>query len=175
MASLTQWTWVWTNSGRWWRAAKAGVLQSMGLKRVRHNWATEQQSPQASNLRSPSHHPTYLIRKPPPTHLTDKPETTLHFLGTQDCQPSSPSLQPSFFSSPLNVFLTHVSSYSSLVPPWTFLQDFCSTPTFCISLAACPLSDMWAKKSCHCWFHFSPHSSVNLCVTTLPLNLLFDW
>ena len=32
MASPTQWTWVWANSGRWWRTGKAGVLQSMGLQ-----------------------------------------------------------------------------------------------------------------------------------------------
>ena len=43
MASLTQWTWVWTTSGRWWRTRKPGMLQSMGSKRVRHDWATEQQ------------------------------------------------------------------------------------------------------------------------------------
>ena len=43
MASLTQWTWVWANSGRWWRTEKPGVLQSMGLLRVGH-WATEQQN-----------------------------------------------------------------------------------------------------------------------------------
>ena len=41
MASLTQLTWVWANSGRWWRAGKPGVLQSMGSKRVGHDWATE--------------------------------------------------------------------------------------------------------------------------------------
>ena len=29
MASLTQWTWVWANYGRWWRTGKPGVLQSM--------------------------------------------------------------------------------------------------------------------------------------------------
>ena len=43
MASPTQWTWVWVNSGRWWRTAKPGVLQSMGLQRVTHDLATEQQ------------------------------------------------------------------------------------------------------------------------------------
>ena len=45
MVSLTQWTgvWVWANSRRWWRMGKPGVLQFMGLQRVRHNWATEQQ------------------------------------------------------------------------------------------------------------------------------------
>ena len=31
MASLTQWMWVWANSGRWWRTGKPGVLQSMGV------------------------------------------------------------------------------------------------------------------------------------------------
>ena len=43
MASLTQWTWVWANSGRWWRIGKPGVLQFMGSQRVRHDLATEQQ------------------------------------------------------------------------------------------------------------------------------------
>ena len=43
MASLTQWTWVWASSGRWWRTGKPGVPQSMGSQTVRHDWATEQQ------------------------------------------------------------------------------------------------------------------------------------
>ena len=43
MPSLTQWTWVWTNSGRWWRTGKAGMLQFTGSKRVGHSWMTEQQ------------------------------------------------------------------------------------------------------------------------------------
>ena len=43
MASLTQQTWVWANSRRWWRTGKPGMLQSMGSQRVRHDWATEQQ------------------------------------------------------------------------------------------------------------------------------------
>ena len=41
MASLTQWAWVWVNSGSWWWTGRPGMLQSMGLQRVRHNWATE--------------------------------------------------------------------------------------------------------------------------------------
>ena len=41
MASLTQWTWVWANTGREWRTGKPGLLQSMGSQRVRHNLATE--------------------------------------------------------------------------------------------------------------------------------------
>ena len=34
MASLTQWTWVWANSRRWWRTGKPGVLQFMGHKEL---------------------------------------------------------------------------------------------------------------------------------------------
>ena len=41
MASLTQWTWVWTSSRSWWWTGKPGVLQSMGSKRVGHDWVTE--------------------------------------------------------------------------------------------------------------------------------------
>ena len=41
MAPLTQWTWVWVNSGNWQWIERPGVLQSMGLQRVRHDWATE--------------------------------------------------------------------------------------------------------------------------------------
>ena len=40
MASPTQQTWVWAVSECWW-TGKPGVLQSMGLQRVRHEWATE--------------------------------------------------------------------------------------------------------------------------------------
>ena len=40
MASPTQWTWVWVNSGSWWWTGKLSMLQSMGLQRVRHDWAT---------------------------------------------------------------------------------------------------------------------------------------
>ena len=41
MASLTRWTWVWVSSGSWWWTGRPGVLQFMGLQRVRHDWATE--------------------------------------------------------------------------------------------------------------------------------------
>ena len=41
MASPTRWTWVWVNSGSWWWTGKPGVLQSMGLQRVGHNWVIE--------------------------------------------------------------------------------------------------------------------------------------
>ena len=41
MASPTQWTWVWVDSGSWWWTGKPGVLRFMGLQRVRHDWVTE--------------------------------------------------------------------------------------------------------------------------------------
>ena len=41
MASLTRWTRVWASSGNWWWTGRPGVLQSMGLQRVGHDWATE--------------------------------------------------------------------------------------------------------------------------------------
>ena len=41
MASLTQWSWVWANSGRQWWTGKPGMLQFIGLQEVRHDLATE--------------------------------------------------------------------------------------------------------------------------------------
>ena len=41
MASPTQWTWVWVDSGSWWWTGRPGVLRFMGLQRVGHNWVPE--------------------------------------------------------------------------------------------------------------------------------------
>ena len=41
ITSLTQWTWVWVDSRSWWWTGRPGVLQSMGLQRIRHDWVTE--------------------------------------------------------------------------------------------------------------------------------------
>ena len=41
MASLTQWTWVWVDSGSWWWTVGPGVLPFMGSQRVGHNRLTE--------------------------------------------------------------------------------------------------------------------------------------
>ena len=41
MASPIQWPWVWASSGSWWWTGKPGVLQSIGLQRVGHDWTTE--------------------------------------------------------------------------------------------------------------------------------------
>ena len=39
MASPTQWTWVWVDSGSWWWAGGPGVLRLMGSQRVGHDWS----------------------------------------------------------------------------------------------------------------------------------------
>ena len=44
MPSATQWTWVWANSRRLWRAGKPCVLQSFDSQRVGEDLATEQQA-----------------------------------------------------------------------------------------------------------------------------------
>ena len=41
MASPTQWTCVWVNSGSWWWTGRPGMLKSMGSQRVGHDWMTE--------------------------------------------------------------------------------------------------------------------------------------
>ena len=41
MASPTQWTWVWVNSGSWWWTGRPGVLWFMGSQKVGHDWATD--------------------------------------------------------------------------------------------------------------------------------------
>ena len=41
MASLTQWKWVWVDSGSWWWPGRPGMLQFMGSQRVGHDWANE--------------------------------------------------------------------------------------------------------------------------------------
>ena len=38
---IEQWTQVWVSSRSWWWTGKPGVLQSMGLQRVGHDWETE--------------------------------------------------------------------------------------------------------------------------------------
>ena len=38
---LTQWMWVWVNSGSCWWTGRPGVLQFMGSQRVGHDWVTE--------------------------------------------------------------------------------------------------------------------------------------
>ena len=41
MASPTQWTWVWVDSGSWWWTGRPGMLWFMGSPWVGHDWVTE--------------------------------------------------------------------------------------------------------------------------------------
>ena len=41
MASLTQWTWIWVNSGSWWWTRRPGMLRFIGSQRVGPYWVTE--------------------------------------------------------------------------------------------------------------------------------------
>ena len=43
VASPVQWTWTWADFRRWWGTGTSGMPQSMGLQRIGHDWATEQQ------------------------------------------------------------------------------------------------------------------------------------
>ena len=45
MVLLTQWTWVWVISGRYWRREKPGMLQFIGLQIIGHESETEQLFP----------------------------------------------------------------------------------------------------------------------------------
>ena len=94
IASLTQPTWVWANSGRWWRTGKPDVLQSTGLQRVGCDSASEQRQNNANvpnveqdgNLSLPNCAQVYLanliIQKSTPSthHWHDVAITTIHFL-----------------------------------------------------------------------------------------------
>ena len=74
MTSPTEWTWIRTDSGKWWGTGKPGVLQSMGSKRVGHNWATEKQMNSfklhGNAVRNVTNYP----------HFTDKETATWGFL-----------------------------------------------------------------------------------------------
>ena len=64
MASLTQSTWVWVNSGSWWWTGRPGVLQSMGSQRVGtwlRDWTELKKARQ--NLHPESNQPKCLLNK----------------------------------------------------------------------------------------------------------------
>ena len=75
MASLTQWTWVWANSGRQGRTGKPGVLQFMGPQRVRHHWVTGRNDEAKQNKNGQT--------KGPPVHVTPVYFSTSHSLSAK--------------------------------------------------------------------------------------------
>ena len=60
MASLTQWTWVWVNSGNWWWTGRPGVLQSWGCKESDTtewlNWTEATRQVSINLIKLKSHH-----------------------------------------------------------------------------------------------------------------------
>ena len=90
MASPTQWTWVWARSGRWWRTGKPGVLQSMGLQRVGHDWATEQQKSGIS--------PVSLGGAYHPLPMQETKETRIQSLGCEDPLEEDMAIHPSILA-----------------------------------------------------------------------------
>ena len=67
MASLTQWTWVWINSGSWWWTGRPSVLQFRGFKSqtLLRDW-TELKLKDNINLFQNSHAHTATLRAPSP-------------------------------------------------------------------------------------------------------------
>ena len=121
MASPTQWTWVWANPRRWWRAGKAGMLQSMESQRVGHDWshliaaAAAAAADLISILRSTTApftgQPLLLLSFsrsvmmdcsmtgfPVLHHLSELAQTYVHWVSDA-IQPSHPLLSPSVFPS----------------------------------------------------------------------------
>ena len=99
MASPTQWTWVWVGSGSWWWTGKPGVLQSMGLQRFGHDWATELNWSHVSSFVTPwavAHHLSIGFLRP-------EYWSTLSFPSPVDfpnpgIEPTSPALARGFFT-----------------------------------------------------------------------------
>ena len=98
MASLTGWT-SWASSRSWWRTGKTGMPQSMGLQRVGHNLATEQQPNSVSSVAQlcltlwdpmDCRTPGFPIHHQLPEHA----QTHVHWVGDA-IQPSHPLSSPS--------------------------------------------------------------------------------
>ena len=87
MASLTQCTWVWANSGSWWRTGKPAMLQSMRWQRVGHDWVTEQQQWLEWSYRD-----SILKREPPWTMADGRDDGTVLMLS-QSCSIKQPWTQ----------------------------------------------------------------------------------
>ena len=93
MASPTQWTRVWVNSGCWWWIGRPGVLWFMGSQKVGHNWATElnwtdvlftaqiSEYKYLSTIESACFLPLRFAQLPLPT--PSSPNSHLHLLSTQ--------------------------------------------------------------------------------------------
>ena len=122
MASLTQWMWVWVNSGSWWWTERPGVLRFMGLQRVGHDWATKLNwtSPHSTcNPRLiysvPARHHQLIC------HLFDNYFLRCYHVRGADTSFSIPSKLSSSFCS-LAVYFLRFTSWS-VVTPCIYIED----------------------------------------------------
>ena len=81
VASPTQCTWTWANSGRCWRTGKPGALLSMGLQRAGHDWATGQRRQQKPACAASDSAPRVWGHLSVPPSVMDPPEWKLNASG----------------------------------------------------------------------------------------------
>ena len=128
-------TWVWVNSGSWWWTERPGVLQSMGLQRVRPDWAELIHS--MSNAR-PYICPTF-----------QNPRAYISY--SRICQSFKPPMTVSFPRAPFCVLdwgLVCPNQYCSFRQLWCL---FANNP-YCFRQCYRPGAFPWSSKSAqlHC-------------------------
>ena len=134
MASPTQRTWVWVNSGRWWWTGRPGVSQFMGSQRVRHDWVTELNWTNHYDLNAH----TALTLFSPDQFILSVVSTSLWPHESQHARPPCPSLTPGVHpnSHPSSRWCHPVIS-SSVVP-------FSSCPQSLPASGSFPMSQLFA-------------------------------
>ena len=123
MASLTQWTWVWVDSGSWCWTGRPGMLQLMRSQRVGHNWVTELSWNYFTILWWFLPH-IYMnqpwVKMCSPSWPSLSPPTPPHLSGSSQC--TSPEHPVSYIEPGLVIYFTydntHVSMLcSQIIPP----------------------------------------------------------
>jgi len=134
MASPTQWTWVWAGSKSWWWTGRPGILQSMVLQRVGHDWVTELKW-MAMECKESFLLPVIFLSSCPPSFLSPRflplPPSFLPLLLSPSFLPFPPSFLPFFlpFFLPHSIFFHFLFSF---LPYSLFsLSNFLSSLLFC--------------------------------------------
>ena len=77
MASPTQWTWVWVDSGSCWWTGRPGMLWFMGSQRVGHDWRTELNWSSQKDNNYKGKNDDSKFKKPERHHLTQVMKTII--------------------------------------------------------------------------------------------------
>ena len=142
MASPIQWTWVWVNSGSWWRIGRPGVLWFMRSQRVEHDWATELNWIALQHRVGFCHSSTESaigIYMSPPPWTSLPPPTPLHPSRlSQSTRFENPVL---YWKFPLAIYFAYGNTFVSLwhsqfVPHFPFPTVSTSLFSVCVSNAA---------------------------------------